>query len=120
MIQGSSEALLEWTFLSPDGPVSVPVCGSLSTENGDLQQELAVLGMGLALKSAWDVAEDLKSGRLIALLPDYPCPAADLFAVYRTRHFQPRRVTALVDHLKQVLQAREASVLDVPMPASAA
>lgn len=111
VIQGSSEALLEWTFEEPYGLIKIPVRGAISTENGDVQQELAVLGMGLALKSIWDVAEDLQAGRLIALLPNSPCPPADLYAVFPSRHFQPRRLTVLVAHLKEALQAREADVL---------
>ncbi|MCY1267070.1 HTH-type transcriptional regulator DmlR [compost metagenome] len=111
VIQGSSESLLEWTFLGPEGLLHVPVRGAISTENGDVQHEFALLGAGLALKSVWDVAEDLRAGRLIAVLPDYPCPPSDLFAVYLSRHFQPRRVTALVAYLKEALAVREADVL---------
>lgn len=110
VIQGSSEALREWTFQGPDGRISVPVRGALSTDNGDVQQELARLGAGLALKSAWDVADDLRAGRLVAVLGDHPCPPADLYAVTSTRHFRPRRVTDLVAHLEQALQARETEV----------
>lgn len=111
VIQGSSEALLEWTFRGPDGLIHVPVRGTMSTDNGDVQQELARLGAGLALKSIWDVEDDLRAGRLVGILPDYPCPAADLYAVYASRHFQPRRVTALVEHLRNSLQHLEAKVL---------
>ncbi|MFM0047812.1 LysR family transcriptional regulator [Paraburkholderia sediminicola] len=111
VIQGSSETLLEWTFLGHTGPIHVPVRGTLSTENGDVQQELALQGAGLALKSIWDVADDLRAGRLVAVLQNYPCPPADLYAVYLSRQFQPRRVTALVDYLKGALAAREPDVL---------
>lgn len=111
VIQGSSEALKEWTLHGPKGPLHIPVRGAISTENGDVQQELARLGAGLALKSAWDVADDLRAGRLVAVLPDFPCPPADLYAVYPSRHFQPRRVTALVGYLKKALQQREREVV---------
>jgi DNA-binding transcriptional LysR family regulator len=113
VIQGSSEALLEWTFLDRTGPINIPVRGALSTENGDVQQELALLGAGLALKSIWDVADDIQAGRLTAVMPNYPCPPADLYAVYLSRHFQPRRVTALVTFLKDALASREMQVLAV-------
>ncbi len=111
VIQGSSEALLEWTFLGPDGPMPVPIRGSLSTDNGDVQHELALLGAGLALKSIWDIADDVRSGRLVAVLPDYPCPPADIHAVYLSRHFLPRRVTTLVSWLRDALASREEAVL---------
>ncbi|MDC7712368.1 LysR family transcriptional regulator [Vogesella indigofera] len=117
VIQGSSEALLEWAFRGPEGLIHVPVRGRLSTDNGDMQHELALLGAGLALKSAWDVADDLRTGRLVAVLPDYPCPPADLYAVHLSRHFQPRRVTALVAYLKEELAAHEADVLALLPPA---
>lgn len=110
VIRGSSDSLLEWSFEGPDGLVHVPVRGPVSTDNGDVQQELALLGAGLALKSAWDVADDIRAGRLVAVLADHPCPPADLYAVHLSRHFQARRVAALVAHLKDALAAREASV----------
>lgn len=110
VIRGSSEALLEWTFETDGGLVHVPVRGAISTDNGDLQQELAVLGAGLALKSAWDVADDIHAGRLVPVLTNHPCPPADLYAVHLSRHFQARRVTALVTYLKEALTARQVAV----------
>lgn len=110
VIRGSSDSLLEWTFEGGDGVIHVPVRGAISTDNGDLQQELALLGAGLVLKSAWDVADDIRAGRLVPVLTNHPCPPADLFAVHLSRHFQPRRVTALVAYLKQALAERQAGV----------
>ena len=113
VIQGSSEALLEWSFTGPEGAVSVAVKGSVTTDNGDMQHEWALLGAGLVLKSAWDVAEDLQAGRLVAVLHQYPCPPADLYAVYLSRHFQPRRVTVLVEYLRSALAEREKLLTEI-------
>lgn len=110
VILGSSEALLEWRFIGPQGSIDVPIRGQLSTDNGDVQHELALAGAGLTLKSVWDVADDLSSGRLEILLPDYPCLAADIHAVYLDRHFQPARVRALATFLRAQLAARESAV----------
>lgn len=119
VIRGSSEALLEWRFLGPEGAIDVPIRGRLSTDNGDLQHELALAGAGLSLKSLWDVADDLAHGRLEALLPDHPCPPADIQAVYLDRHFQPARVRALAAFLRERLAARESAVLAL-LPAAGA
>jgi DNA-binding transcriptional LysR family regulator len=111
VILGSSEALLEWRFLGPEGVVDVPIRGRVATDSGDVQHELVLAGAGLTLKSVWDVADDLASGRLERLLPDYPCPPADIHAVYLDRHFQPGRVRALAGFLSEKLSAQESAVL---------
>lgn len=112
VLQGSSDALLSWQFQMPKGTtLDIPVRGNLVTDNGDIQRSWALLGVGLSLKSVWDVADDLQSGRLQAVLSDYPCPDADIYAVYRERHFQPARVQHLVSWLREQLQSREADVL---------
>nr|WP_319593390.1 LysR substrate-binding domain-containing protein [Aeromonas schubertii] len=56
-------------------------------------------GEGVCLKSRWDVGQDLASGRLVEILPEFAAPASRLQIVYPSGRHQPRRVRALIDAL---------------------
>ncbi len=70
---------------------SVRVRGPFSSNAGELTHQFALLGAGLAIKSIWDVEEDLAAGRLEIVLPDTPLPASTIHAVYpHSRHAAAR------------------------------
>ena len=48
------------------------VHGRIESNFGELLRDAAVAGMGIALHATWHVAEDLRAGRLVEVLPDYP------------------------------------------------
>ena len=78
---------------------TVKVRGSLSSNDGDVALGWALDGHGILLRSEWDLAKYLKSGRLQTVLDDYTLPSADLYAYYPSRQQQPARVRAFIDFL---------------------
>jgi DNA-binding transcriptional LysR family regulator len=42
-------------------------------------------GLGVIIRSEWDVAEDLRQGRLAPLLPDWQLPDTDVVALLGAR-----------------------------------
>jgi DNA-binding transcriptional LysR family regulator len=60
-------------------------------------------GHGILLRAEWDIQRYLRSGRLVALLPQYQTPNADIHAVYPRHHQTTARVRAFVDFLAQAL-----------------
>ena len=78
---------------------TVKVRGSLSSNDGDVALGWALDGHGILLRSEWDLAKYLKSGRLQTVLDDYTLPSADLYAYYPSRRQQPARVRAFIDFL---------------------
>jgi hypothetical protein len=52
----------------------VKVHGSLSSNDGDVVLGWALDGHGILLRSEWDAAKYLDSGRLQVILPDYTLP----------------------------------------------
>jgi DNA-binding transcriptional LysR family regulator len=81
----------EWHFQHADGPVSVRVAPAFVTNDGEAAHTLALAGGGIVQKSIWDVGDDLGSGRLVRVLPDYAIPAAPLQAVYaNAQHLAPK------------------------------
>jgi DNA-binding transcriptional LysR family regulator len=55
------------------------------------------------LKSIWDVADDLKSERLVQILPKYAVAEAPINAVYLRGHNRVPRVRAFIDFLGERL-----------------
>ncbi len=79
---------------------SVKVTGALSTNNGEMAVQWAVDGMGIVLRSIWDVRADLASGRLVQVLPEWR-QEANIWAVYPTRMSRSAKVRVSVDFLQR-------------------
>jgi DNA-binding transcriptional LysR family regulator len=84
---------------------TVKVHGSLSSNDGDVVLGWALDGHGILLRSEWDAAKYLDSGRLQVVLPDYTLPSADLYVYFPSRQQQPARVRAFIDFLVESLPA---------------
>lgn len=84
---------------------TVKVHGSLSSNDGDVVLGWALDGNGILLRSEWDAAKYLDSGRLQVILPDYTLPSADLYAYYPSRQQQPARARAFIDFLVESVPA---------------
>ena len=90
----------EWHFTGPDGrPGSVKVRSVLRTNNGDTMRGAAIAGRGIMRPAKFMVADDLKSGRLVAILTDHHLPDTDLLAIYPSRRHVSAKVRVMVDFL---------------------
>lgn len=94
-----------WTFFQDGRKVVVPVTPAWSADDGDLVRRMAVAGEGLAYKSALDVGEDLRAGRLVALCPAWQGEAAPLYLTCPDRHSLSPAVAALHQFLLRALEA---------------
>ena len=57
-------------------------------------------GQGIALRSWWDVSENIASGHLVQVLPEYYQPA-NVWAVYVSRLATSAKVRITVEFLRQ-------------------
>lgn len=74
---------LPWRLIGPDGPVVFSGASQVRTNSSELVRELAVSGGGIALRSLWDVSQQLADGSLIRVLPDFEGSDVGIYAVYR-------------------------------------
>jgi DNA-binding transcriptional LysR family regulator len=88
-----------WRFVRNDHTEVVKVHGSLSSNDGDIVLGWALDGHGILIRSEWDAAKYLESGRLRIVLPEFELPRADLFVYYAGRANQPVRTRAFIDFL---------------------
>ena len=91
-----------WRLTGADGQtVAVQVDGRIDANQGELLRDAAVAGMGIALHSIWHVSDDLRTGRLQVVLPDYALPDTGIHAVMPQRRLMPPRVRAFVDFIAE-------------------
>ncbi|EWY39738.1 LysR family transcriptional regulator [Skermanella stibiiresistens SB22] len=96
-----------WRFDSPGalnrlplGEVAVRVTGPLESNHGEVIKDAALAGLGIAIKSTWDVAAALRDGRLVAVLTDHPLAGdSAIWAVYPNARLLPARVRLFVDFI---------------------
>lgn len=89
----------EWQFLIGNRNKTMRVQGNRMVNDGELVRTWCRAGHGIALKSIWDVGEDLKSGALVQILKDFTPEPTKLQLVYPSGAIQPRRVRLLIDEM---------------------
>jgi DNA-binding transcriptional LysR family regulator len=57
------------------------------------------------MRSLWESAPMLRSGRLRTVLPEWSLPSADIYAVFPTRSHLSAKTRALVDFLMEAFEA---------------
>ena len=93
-----------WRFTRDGQQESVKVHGTLASNDGDIVLGWALDGHGILVRSEWDLAHYIDSGRLKVVLPAWHLPSADLFAYYPNRRNQAVRTRAFIDFLVARLQ----------------
>jgi DNA-binding transcriptional LysR family regulator len=95
-----------WRLEGPGGPVSVKVAGPLRTNSSEVVREALLAGVGIALRSTWDVGPELKSGALRQVLPAFSVgKRVAVHAVYPSRRHMEQKVRAFVDYLADLYGA---------------
>ncbi|WP_191600494.1 LysR family transcriptional regulator [Marinomonas algicola] len=78
-----------------------------AANDGDLVRRWCVAGKGVAVKSSLDIANDLLSGRLVPLLPDYKVPQGELWLICPSR----QSITPTVRLLRDMFRERTKVIL---------
>jgi DNA-binding transcriptional LysR family regulator len=90
-----------WTFQDKGKLVSVKVGGNLQCNDGEVLTRWAIAGEGLAWRSAWEVSEEVKRGRLVTTLDDHAFPGNNIYAVYTERRLLPAKVRFFIEFLRK-------------------
>jgi DNA-binding transcriptional LysR family regulator len=98
----SSGAVYRWEFEQASEELLADVSGRLTLDNTGLIREAALAGYGLAYLPEWDVADDLREGRLVQLLADWTPPFPGMCLYYPGRRHVPAGLRAFID----LIQAR--------------
>jgi DNA-binding transcriptional LysR family regulator len=88
-----------WEFEGPQGRVPVKVAPRMFTNSGDTCRVMALEHQAVVLQPTFLVGDDLRSGKLVELMPAYRSIELGIYAVYPTRKHVPPKVRLLIDHL---------------------
>ncbi len=89
-----------WRLDGPEGTVSFRPSGNLSTNSSEVVREAVLADMGIALRSTWDIGQELADGRLVRVLPEYESSTnVGIYAIYPSRQFLPVKVRVFIDYL---------------------
>jgi len=89
----------EWPLRDGKKEIKVAVTGRLRANNGDVIRVAALAGSGLAFLPTFLVGDDLRAGRLRAVLEDYACRETAVYAVQPPSKHPPAKVRAFVDFI---------------------
>ena len=96
-----------WRFTVEGKSRFIIVSGNRMSNSGLEVRKWCLAGQGIALKSTWDVGEDIKEGRLIELLRGFePQSESAMQIIYPGSGKPSRRVRALIDFLVENLAQR--------------
>ncbi|MEM7320908.1 MAG: LysR family transcriptional regulator [Pseudomonadota bacterium] len=88
-----------WTLSTDMGLVKLEVRGKYDADDGDVLTNWALAGRGIINKPKFDVAEHLKSGRLVAVLPNTPPPKTIFGCLYPHKKLQDPKIRLFVEHI---------------------
>jgi DNA-binding transcriptional LysR family regulator len=87
----------EWRFKSPEGQRAIHISGNMEANSVNALKQAAVFGQGLILAPDFLVADETKSGRLIAVLTEFASPDLTINAVYPHRQHLSTNVRTFLD-----------------------
>ena len=93
----------QWQFTGQEGPLSVKVRPRMWTNNGDSCVAAALKGSGIQLQPTFLIDEELASGQLVEILPQFRSVELGIYAVYPSRKFVLPKVRAMLEFLANKL-----------------
>jgi DNA-binding transcriptional LysR family regulator len=88
-----------WRFERAGQQESVRVGGRVWSNNGDALHHAALAGLGIVINPTFIIADALREGRLVPVLPGWEVPMLSVNAVYPPNRFLPAKTRAFIDHL---------------------
>jgi DNA-binding transcriptional LysR family regulator len=83
---------------------TVRIKPAISSNDGDVVRSWGVAGLGVIVRSEWDVAENLRAGDLVRILPDWRLPAADVLILLGSRTGRTAKIRRFMECLKEDLR----------------
>ena len=95
-----------WRLEGPEGQRQIRIKGNIRSNSGELVREALLAGMGVGLRSTWDIGPELTGGDLKVVLPQYRGSSnVAIYAVYPCREFMPSKVSVFVEFLAELYGA---------------
>jgi DNA-binding transcriptional LysR family regulator len=103
-IRENDEDVTLWHLRKGQGRKTLRIEPSLLSNDGSVARRWAEQGLGLVLRSQWDVSDAVASGRLVRVLADWSFDSAPIILLVPSRKLRNPRVQALVAFLEDALK----------------
>lgn len=114
LLYANPSPLDTWTFIDRDGATRCGrVSGNFETDSCESLNGALHYGLGIALRPTWDIVEDVRTGKLKILLPDYTPPSYNIQAVYPSKQHLSIKVRIFIDLLRDSIKSRRFSASGV-------
>ena len=77
-----------------------PCKARIRADNSSVLQAFALTGQGVAILPDWLIEEDLRTGRLVHLLPEWQLSRQGVYALYPDTRHLPLKVRVFIDFMK--------------------
>lgn len=89
-----------WDILDESGkPLTVPVTGNMTANNGDILLSAALCGQGIILQPSFIVDPHIATGQLVELLPGRAVRSLELHALFPPSRLMPGKLRRLIEFL---------------------
>jgi DNA-binding transcriptional LysR family regulator len=88
-----------WWVDGPEGRIHIPINSKMISNDGELLRQCALAGMGIVIRSSFVLGDDLSSGRLVRLLPEYRLGQISVAMVYPSRRLLAAKVRSFTDFM---------------------
>ena len=90
-----------WEFSHGSQEYKIKMSGNRSSNDGDLVRRWCITDKGVAIKSCLDMSNDLLSGKVVNLMPDYRPTPSELWLLFPSRDLITPAARLLRDHFVQ-------------------
>lgn len=104
-IRENDEDVTLWHLRNDQGRKTLRIKPALLSNDGSVARRWAEQGLGLVLRSQWDVSKAIAAGRLVRVLADWQFDSAPINLLVPSRKLRSARVQALVTFLEAELKA---------------
>lgn len=105
-LQENDEDVTLWRFMRGAEQIALRINPPLQCNNGEVLRDWGRRGLGIIVRSEWDIASDLNTGRLVHLLPDWDLPDAPIIALLSSKAGRAARVERFLETLRQCFSSR--------------
>src|SRR5471032_1039770 len=92
----------QWRLTGPEGEVLVAVSGPMLINSSAGLHQAARTGMGIVMVPDALVEQDLKDGKLVALMQDYQLPSRPMHLIYAQDRYRLPKLRSFVDFAMQM------------------
>ena len=97
-----------WRLRNDREDERIKVSGRFGTNSAEMATQATLNDLGIALRSLWDISDDLKAGRLVHVLSDYEVPAQmPIYAIYPPGRYISPTAKVFVELVNRTLSTLE-------------